>query len=452
MKKIFRNICLVISMLAMAVSFVGCTFYSGTDSDGGSESGNGGSQSYYGTTVDLPDSKDLIKNVTYGSADRNRDDMPMTVQDAYDAVKRSSVAIYVTTTSGTTTSTSAGSGTIVDLKVNAEETEETNVFYILTCHHVIESLGSIVVQLPDENCRYGESEKWIFKGTLGGKDPSGEITLVGGDKYSDVAVLKLDISERTDITSEEICKAPIISQDYSVKVAEDVFAIGNPTGELPGTFSKGYVSYIDRETTVSDIGAMTLIQLNTDIYHGSSGGGLYNLYGELVGITNSGNDDYVGINFAIPSKIAVEEGAIDNGFINIATQLLATASAVNFKNYGYVSGRAELFGFTVSSSDNTKDGIPYVAGVTSGSLAESAGLLAGDKIIYLTVNGEKKDISTYAKYTEVMASLKIGDTIVMKVKRTVSSGRWGATTTQEVAVSMTKLQYYFADTGVYPEK
>lgn len=446
MKKIFRNICLVISLLAMAVSFVGCTFYSGEvpkDDD------KDDSQSYYGTTVDLPDSKTLIGNVEYATVDRAREDLPMNLQDAVNTVRRSSVAIFVTTTSDGTSSTSAGSGIIVDLKVKG--VEEPNAFYILTCHHVIESLGSIVVQVPDENFRYGESEKWIFKGTLGGKDPSGEITLVGGDKYSDVAVLKLDISERTDITSEEIYKAPIISQDYSVSYGEEVFAIGNPGGTYPGTLSVGYVSYVNRITSVSDIGKMTLLQINVNTDHGSSGGGLYNLYGELVGITNAGNDDYKGINFAIPSKIAVEEGAIDNGFINIATQLLATASAVNFKNYGYVSGRAELFGFTVSSSDNTKNGIPYVAGVTSGSLAESAGLLSGDEIVYLTVNGEEKDISTYGKYTEVMASLTIGDTIVMKVERVVTSGRWGTTITKEIK-AMTKSQYYFANTGVYPEK
>lgn len=446
MKKIFRNICLVISLLAMAVSFVGCTFYSG---EAPKDNDKDDSQSYYGTTVDLPDSKTLIGNVEYATVDRAREDLPMNLQDAVNTVRRSSVAIYVTNTSDGTTNTSAGSGIIVDLKVKG--VEEPNAFYILTCHHVIESLGSIVVQVPDENFRYGESEKWIFKGTLGGKDPSGEITLVGGDKYSDVAVLKLDISERTDITSEEIYKAPIISQDYSVSYGEEVFAIGNPGGTYPGTLSVGYVSYVNRVTSVSDIGKMTLLQINVNTDHGSSGGGLYNLYGELVGITNAGNDDFKGINFAIPSKIAVEEGAIDNGFINIATQLLATASAVNFKNYGYVSGRAELFGFIVSSSDNTKNGIPYVVGVTSGSLAESAGLLDGDKIIYLTVNGEEKDISTYGKYTEVMASIRIGDTIVMKVERAVTSGRWATTITKEIK-PMTKSQYYFANTGVYPEK
>lgn len=445
MKKIFRNVCLAISLLAMAVSFVGCTFYSGDETK---DEDNGGSQSYYATTVSLPDSKALVGNVEYVSADRAREDLPMALQDAVDSVKRSSVAIYVTSVSDGTTSTSAGSGVIVDLKVKGAEDSDT--FYILTCHHVIESLGSIIVQVPDENCRYGESDKWTFKGTLGGKDPTGEITLVGGDKYSDVALLKLDLSGREDITSEQICKAPVISQDYSVSYGEEVFAIGNPGGSYPGTLSVGYVSYVNRVTSVSDIGKMNLLQINVNTDHGSSGGGLYNLYGELVGITNAGNDDYKGINFAIPSKISVEEGAIDNGFINIATQLLATASAVNFKNYGYVSGRAELFGFTVSSSDGTKNGTPCVVGVTSGSMAENAGLISGDTIVYLSVNGEEKDVSTYEKYTENMASLKIGDVVNMKVERTVTSGRWVTTITKSID-AMTKSQYYFANTEVYPE-
>lgn len=445
MKKIFRNICLIISLLAMAVSFVGCTFYEGDDTK--DDDIGGSSQSYYGTTVNLPDSKTLVGNVEYATVDRAREDLPMNLQDAVNTVRRSSVAIFVTSTSDGTTVTSAGSGIIVDLKVKGAE--DPNVFYILTCHHVIDSLGSIIVHVPDENFRYGESDKWIFKGTLGGNDPTGEISLVGGDKYSDVAVIKLDISERTDITSQEIYKAPVISQDYSVSYGEEVFAIGNPGGAYPGTLSVGYVSYVNRISSVSNIGKMDLIQINVNTDHGSSGGGLYNLYGELVGITNAGNDDYKGINFAIPSKIAVEEGEIDNGFVNIATQLLATASAVNFKNYGYVSGRAELFGFTVSSTDNTKNGSIYVAGVTSGSVAEKAGLLSGDIIVYLSVNDVEKDISTYEKYTEVMASLKIGDVITMKIDRTVTSGRWRTTITKTIG-PMAKSQYYFADTGVYP--
>ena len=76
--------------------------------------------------------------------------------------------------------------------------------------------------------------------------------------------------------------------------------MGNPTGYLPGTVTKGIVSYINREVSVEDIGTMTLIQVDAAINHGNSGGGLFNLAGELIGVVNSGADDYQGLNFAIP--------------------------------------------------------------------------------------------------------------------------------------------------------
>lgn len=113
------------------------------------------------------------------------------------------------------------------------------------------------------------------------------------------AVLRIDLTNNSyGLSESELVKAQI--NDGDLTVGQDVFAVGNPTGYLPGTVTKGIVSYINREVSVEDIGTMTLIQVDAAINHGNSGGGLFNLAGELIGVVNSGADDYQGLNFAFP--------------------------------------------------------------------------------------------------------------------------------------------------------
>ncbi len=421
MKK-FSKILSVLLIFAIAVTAAaGCSFRS-TGSGGGNGSG---------MTAER-------QTVVFNTEEEGERTLYSNYAQAYEAVKRTSVAIIMSTAEGT----SAGSGVIVD--VQYESGANNKDVYIVTCHHVVESGGDITLYLPDENCRY-DNEDYIFEGYIGG-DITGEnaVSLIGGDKTSDIAVIKLDLSKPalsgTRLSADNIVKAQVPTEEgYSLSVAEEVFAIGNPTGELPGSFSAGYISYLDRVVSVADIGDMHLVQIDVTSNHGNSGGGLYNLYGELVGITNAGNDDYQQINFAIPfESVSAEE---NNGFVRIAEELLSTYTGAN---YGFVEGHRESFGFTVLESN----GSVGVAAITAGSQAESAGLKVGDIITGIAQNGGTKiSVSSVADVSGVIERLVFGDTVTIYGERQKSSFPWGGSSYEDFSVTLTARQYRFCDTG-----
>ncbi|MBQ9513653.1 MAG: trypsin-like peptidase domain-containing protein [Clostridia bacterium] len=427
LKKIGLLATLILTVIIFSVSSFGCSFVN--DSENGDNTQN---TSY--TVPNLPDSANKSSGVQIAS--EPRDSAPFSKQDAVAKVRGSSVVVMV--------SDGVGSGTMVD--ITNEGVDETNIVYILTNYHVISTKGEVKVYLPNEKYAYGDDE-YVFDGNIGGTKASNvnqAVTLVGADKTADVAVLKLNLQGST-LNKSDLCLATIIDTTrYSVVAGEEVFAIGNPTGELPGTVLEGIISYEYRETAIEDIGEMVLHQISVPITHGSSGGGLFNLYGELVGITNAGDDNYSNYNYAVPAKIPTEEGQIENGFVNIAKQLIGTYNNFNGENYGYISGRRELFGFTVSGATTSLT----VSSVENGSQAQTQGLKANDTITALSVNGTPIVPLSYSAYTTAMSGIKIGDTITMTVNRTqISIG--GKTSTKVVTVSMTARQFYFCDTGIY---
>ena len=421
MKKSIKYIFSIMLLLAVMISALGCSWISTPPKD---EDPTDDIPSY-GCEVALPDSiteAESIKINTFTPAER--EDSDMSLQEAVSKVKRSSVAVI--TTEG------SGSGTIIDIDdgVNAK-----NVFYILTCHHVIENATTVTVYVPDLNYRYAENEDYTFTGTIGGERTSEQaVSLVGGDFKSDVAVLKLYVKD--DAIASTIEKVKIMSNDYSCTEGETVFAIGNPTGSLPGSVTSGVISYVNRTTSVDDIGTMTLLQIGVMISPGSSGGGLFNLYGELVGITNAGNASKLTF-YAIPHRIT-ETAESDFGFINVAKQLIATCTD---DNYGYVSGRKDTIGFTISQLQGSYS-TTYVSvtAVTSNSQAEKQGLKVGDVITQLEIKGVKYDITTVSEFSGRMDTLKPGDKFTIHLLRD----------SQAKTVEITIYQQYFRDTGVYP--
>ncbi len=356
---------------------------------------------------------------------------------AAELVKRTSVAIQM--------SGGAGSGVIVDMK--GDQDPETTI-YIITCHHVIEDMGSITVFVPDENFSY-DNDDYTFTGTIGPEIYNDQaVTLVGGDKTSDIALLKLDLTKPAksgnNLSVSKIDKAKFQKDGdnltYSVKYGESVFAIGNPTGILPGSFAAGHISYLERETSIDSIGNMTLMQITATINPGNSGGGLYNLKGELIAITNSGNPDYQAINFAIPAVISN-----GNGFHDITAKLLKTKTA---NNYGYVEGRKAQFGITVAqtASDLGQPNLT-IQSVTAGSVAEIAGFKANDVI--KTVNGNA--ITTLEQFSTVIANANIGDTLIVRVIRAESYLANGRVEHGKVEkdLQLSVAQYHFCDTKNY---
>ena len=217
---------------------------------------------------------------------------------------------------------------------------------------------------------------------------------VGGDEPNDLAVLKI---EATGLQT-----AKLGSSDDLI-VGDMVVAIGNPLGELTSTLTVGYVSAKDRDINTS--GALiNMIQTDAAINPGNSGGPLFNMKGEVIGITTAkysgtttSGASIEGIGFAIPM----------DDVINKITDL---------RDVGYITGA--YLGVMVQDTDPSLSyyGIPmgaFIREVTKGSCAETAGVLAKDIIVAIGDHevGGLNDLS------KAMQTFKAGDETTITVWR-----------------------------------
>ena len=232
--------------------------------------------------------------------------------------------------SGERTTRSAGSGVIINAGKG----------YVLTNHHVVDKADKITVTLTDR--RTAEAE------------------LIGSDPGIDIALLKIDLKNLTDI--------PLANSDQT-KVGDFVIAIGNPFG-IGQTVTSGIVSALDRSTYSRDK-YQNYIQTDAAINQGNSGGALINSKGELIGVnaailSRSGGSN--GIGFAVPTNMVT----------NVMDQLIA---------YGEV--RRGRIGVSIQNITpelmtamglSSRDGA-LVSQVSKDSPAEKAGLREGDVIV-----------------------------------------------------------------------
>ena len=248
--------------------------------------------------------------------------------------------------------------------------------YILTCAHVVDGASTITV-------------------TIGDKDYTA--TLVGEDTTSDIAVIKIDADGLTPAT---------VGNSDSLKVGQSVMAVGNPLGELGGTVTGGMISALNRSDTIqgsSSVNTMSLIQMDASVSPGNSGGGLFNMNGELVGIVNakSSSSDAEGLGFAIPinDAIKVAQELLENGYVTGRPYLGITYLAVTDAQ-------------TASQLGVNAYGV-YVVEVVKGGPAEKAGLQAGDRIVSVdgTEIASKDDLGT------LMQKHAAGDTLSITIAR-----------------------------------
>lgn len=244
--------------------------------------------------------------------------------------------------------------------------------YIMTNNHVIQNARKITVTLKNGTAY--------------------EATLVGTDAETDVAVIKIKASGLT---------AANIGDSDQLVFGDLAVAIGNPLGELGGTATVGIISALDREVTI-DNKTMSLLQTDASINPGNSGGGLFNQYGELVGlvVAKSAGSNVEGIGFAIP---------INNAF-NIANELI---------EHGYIQGRVQmglLLRDISTSQEAVRNGVSalgvYVVKAESPE-AIKAGFLNGDRIVSI----EKDIISSYPEVLKALKKYSVGDIIEVTVAR-----------------------------------
>ena len=246
--------------------------------------------------------------------------------------------------------------------------------YVVTNYHVVEDARSIEVVLYDNS--------------------SYPATLEGYDSSNDVAVLKM----------EGLFQAVKLGSSDDLIVGDQVVAIGNPLGELTSTLTVGYVSAKGRDVS-TDSTTINMIQTDCAINSGNSGGPLFNMKGEVVGITtakysglSASGASIEGIGFAIPMDDAA--GIIDD-----------------LMEFGYV--RSAYLGITVYSvqpSESEMFGRPLgclVNEVTPGSCAAIAGMKKADVII--GIGGYKVD--SYTDLSRALRNFNGGETTTITVDR-----------------------------------
>ena len=245
---------------------------------------------------------------------------------------------------------------------------------ILTNTHVIENCDTASVTLFDNS--------------------SYDAALVGADSTSDIAVLRI---EATGLTPASF------GDSAELAIGDKVAAIGNPLGEtFRMTLTDGIISAIDRGISYNGH-SMTLLQTNTAINEGNSGGALFNMYGQVIGVTNmkmmSSYSSIEGIGFAIPSSTiaAVADSLMQYGEVRGRTAIGITVGAIPENVTSHYDLPTEL----------------YVSAVEEKSDAAAKGIQQGD--IITAVNGSPA--SATSDILTVKNTLSVGDTITFTIWR-----------------------------------
>lgn len=322
--------------------------------------------------ISIHDSKDnttndplVINEVQYSG--KQETNYTKAIQKAYNTVVEIQCAVQTTYSSnffffggGTQIQTASGSGVII-----------SEDGYIVTNNHVVEGA-------------YGEDAVKV-------KLYNGEIytaKIIGTDSRTDIAVLKID--EKNLSFSSFVDSSKLL-------MGEDVIAIGNPLG-LGISCSNGIISALEKEIYINNV-YLTVIQTNAAVNAGNSGGGLFDLEGNIVGIVNAkksaefSETSVEGMGYAIPA--------------NTVKKIVA-----DLVENGYVKDRAALGIKVYTGSDYQINGT-LVTEVSKGGSAEQAGLQAND--IITAINGTV--VSSYADLSKILDSKVVGDLITVTVNR-----------------------------------
>ena len=243
--------------------------------------------------------------------------------------------------------------------------------YVVTNYHVIENSTEITVSTYD--------------------GASYEATVRGYEESNDIAVLKISGS----------FEAATLGTSSGLSVGDDILVIGNPLGSLSYTFTDGVVSYLNRMITGDTGATINMFQTNAAINEGNSGGPVYNMQGEVVGIASAkyASSSIEGLGFCIPidDVIGMIRDIINTGYVTgkpvmgVSVQTVTTAMAIR---YGLVEGC-------------------YIVEIGADTAADRAGLAASDVIV--AVNGTP--VYSVAEIPVALMGVKAGSTVDVRVNR-----------------------------------
>ena len=256
---------------------------------------------------------------------------------------------------------SLGSGFIIDTKGT-----------VITNNHVISGADDILVRVEDKEYK---------------------AKVIGADPYMDIAVLKMETKDQFKPVS--------FGDSDKARVGDWAVAIGNPFG-LGGTVTAGIISARNRDINLTRYD--DFIQTDASINQGNSGGPLFNLKGEVIGINTAiiapGQSGSIGIGFAIPANAAS----------NVIDQL------INFgeTKRGWLGVRIQEVTKEIAEVEKLKKPQgALVASVGENSPADKAGIKAGDIIL----NFDGKKIDTMRTLPKVVASTEVGKSVELKIWR-----------------------------------
>ena len=282
---------------------------------------------------------------------------------------------YNSSEGATSETVGSGSGVIV-----------TSDGYIVTNNHVVEGADAIKVHLED-GTEY-------------------TATLIGTDRYTDLAVIKIDAAN---------LPAATLGNSSDALVCDAVYAIGNPLGVLASSVSEGIISGLDRVIKIDGI-EMTLMQTTAAVNPGNSGGGLFNSRGELIGIVNAkrSGTDVEGLGFAIPIDSAkqVITDLIDLGYVTGRPYLGISMQNISIRTGSSSGNNGGFFPFGSYGAYGYVNRV-QVMGVEAGSAAEAAGMQVNDIIVSL--NGTEINGST--SLSMLLYEYNVGDTVTITVQR-----------------------------------
>lgn len=258
--------------------------------------------------------------------------------------------------------------------------------YILTNHHVIDESEKVSIYLSD--------------------DSEVSALVLGSDQYLDLAVLRID--------KKYVKKVAVLGNDSNCRLGDVVFAIGSPIGyEYRGTVTNGIISGLNRLVSVSTSGngddwVMEVIQTNTAVNPGNSGGPLVNANGEVIGVISLKlvQSSVEGMGFAIPIEYAMKHIEV----LETGKKIVRPLLGISMLNVSAKTTLEKYYNITID--DKVEEGV-VVIDIAKDSGASKSSLKKGDVITQ--ISGKKVDNIAYLKY--LLYKYNAGDTIELTYYR-----------------------------------